>query len=177
MVGVFGICRTDNLCYFFEYTTNFALLVSRPVRLQVDYLLRMVYHDCSMNSKSKKTKDKLLITLIVVVLLAAMTVVVGVVFRDKLKTLTGSTVTSLEANGRPRFMFDTAKFANWTTAGSTYTNPDDITDDFQGGKDDLLISSIVVTQCIDGSNCTVVQEKCKPWSDEKSACKELAKVQ
>jgi hypothetical protein len=74
--------------------------------------------------------------------------------------------TDLRNQGKPKFVFDTAKFPDWATAGNVYTNPDDITGDGYGNKDDLPTSGMNISQCVSGSNCNKLVEKCDPWQDE-----------
>lgn len=128
-----------------------------------------------MNNKNKKSKSKVHLILITVGLLLVVSVVGGLVFQDKIKTVANDVKIGIENQGKPKFMFDTAKFPDWATAGNIFTNPDDVTDDFQGSKDDLPISGIIVNQCETGSNCNTLVDKCKPQDDGHSKdCKQLA---
>ncbi len=123
-----------------------------------------------MNNKNKNTKSKLPTILIAVGLLLVVGVVASFIFQDKLKTI----ATDIENSRKPNFTLDTAKFPDWATAGNVYTNPDDITDDFQGSKDDVPISGVTVSQCENGSNCNNLVNQCEPYADDKPSCKKLA---
>ena len=127
-----------------------------------------------MNNKNKKTKNRLPFILTVVGLLLVVSVVAGFIFQDKIKTVATDIKTNIENQGKPKFIFDTSKYPDWATAGNVYTNPNDITDDYIGSKDDLPISGINVNQCENGSNCNKLVKKCEPWNDNKPSCKELA---
>lgn len=127
-----------------------------------------------MNNKNKKTKKKLVALLLSIGVIIAV-IVVGFIFQDTFKTVATDVKTSIENQGKPKFVFDTAKFPDWATAGNVYTNPDDVTDDFQGSKDDLPISGIIVSQCKTGSNCNTLVGKCKPQDNGVSEdCRRLA---
>lgn len=127
-----------------------------------------------MNNKNKKTKKKLVALLLSIGVIIAV-IVVSFIFQDTFKTVATDVKTSIENQGKPKFVFDTAKFPDWATAGNVYTNPDDVTDDFQGSKDDLPISGIIVSQCKMGSNCNTLVGKCKPQDNGVSEdCRRLA---
>lgn len=128
-----------------------------------------------MNSKNIKPRNKLHLILVTVGLLVAIGIIGGFVFQDKIKTAVNDVKVSVENQGKPKFTFDTAKFPDWATAGNIFTNPDDISDDFQGSRADLPISGITISQCENGSNCNKLVEGCEPWSDDKADCKALAK--
>lgn len=124
-------------------------------------------------ARNKDAKSKLPTIFIVVSILSLLGLIAGFIFQDTLKTAATDVKASIENQGKPKFTFDTARFPDWSTAGNVYTNPDDVTDDFQGSKDDLPISGINVNQCEARSNCNTLVEKCEPWSENKPACKEL----
>ena len=101
--------------------------------------------------------------------------VCGYVYHDTIGMGAISARTSIENRSKPKFVFDTTIFPDWATAGNVYTNPDDSTDDFQGNKDDLPISGIIVSQCKAGSNCNTLIDKCKPQDNGVSKdCRQLA---
>lgn len=128
-----------------------------------------------MNNKNKKTKRKVQLILILVGLLLSIGAIAAFVFQDKIKTVANDVKVGIENQGKPKFVFDTAKFSDWATAGNVFTNPNDVTDDFQGSKDDLPISGIIVSQCKTGSNCNTLVGKCKPQDNGVSEdCRRLA---
>lgn len=127
-----------------------------------------------MNPKNKKSNKKIRIVVASLSLVLLAGVVVGVIFQDKIKSVASDVSTSIENQGKPRFAFDTAKFPDWATAGNAYTDPNDITDDGQGSKDDLPISGIIVNQCENGSSCSNLVKQCEPYADSKPSCKKLA---
>lgn len=125
-----------------------------------------------MTNKNKKSMGKLKIALSIIGTVLVIGAIVAFVFKDTIKTAIVDIQTDLRDQGKPKFVFDTASFPDWATAGNVYTNPDDITDD--GNKDDLPISGMNISQCVTGSNCNKLVEKCDPWKDDKPACKELS---
>ncbi len=125
-------------------------------------------------SKSRGRKSGPPTVLMVVGVLLLFGLIFSLIFQDTLKTVANGVKTSIENQGKPKFTFDTEEFPDWSTVGNVYTNPDDITDDFQGSKDDLPIAGMNVNQCKSGSNCSKLVEQCEPWSETKPACKKLA---
>lgn len=135
----------------------------------------MPYYGRSMNNKNQKTKKRLPLTLTIIGILLVVGIVAGLIFRDTIKTVATDIQTNIENQGKPKFIFDTEKHPDWATAGNVFTNLD-ITDDFQGSKEDLPISGIIVNQCTTGSNCNTLVDKCKPQNNGNSKdCKQLAK--
>jgi len=124
--------------------------------------------------KNRGKKRRPTTVLIIVSALALLALTAGFISQDTLKTVATDVKSSIENQGKPKFVFDTEKFPDWATVGNVYTNPDDITDDFQGSKDDLPLAGMNVNQCERGSNCVKLIERCEPWSEDKPACKKLA---
>lgn len=124
---------------------------------------------------NKKAKKKLVVALVVVGSVLAVGVGAGFIFQDRLNIAANDIKTSIENQGKPKFVFNATKFPDWATAGNVYTNPDDITGDFPGSKDDLPIAGINVSQCEQGSGCNELVKKCEPWRDDKPSCKELVR--
>lgn len=140
----------------------------------IDYLDATGYYSHSMNNKNKKHTSKLKIILILIGVVLAVGAIAALIFQNIIRTAVADIQTDLRNQGKPKFVFDTAKFPDWATAGNVYTNPDDITDDGYGNKDDLPVSGMNISQCVTGSNCNKLVEKCDPWQDDKPVCKELS---
>lgn len=116
---------------------------------------------------SKKYK----VLAVAILLVAAGVATAGFIFRDHIADV----ISTNSDDGKPKFVFDTAKFPEWATAGNIKTNPKDVTN-YQGDEGEIPVASITITQCEVGSHCNVLVEKCEPWSDDNSSCKELASV-
>ena len=129
-----------------------------------------------MNIKNKQSKGrKLPITLTIIGLILTAGVIAGFVFQNKLKGAISDIQTNVENQGKPKFIFATAKFPDWATTGNNWVNPKDITDYGGSSRDDLPIADISVQQCKTGSSCSDLVEKCRPWHDDKNTnCKALA---
>lgn len=134
----------------------------------------MTYYNHSMSNKNKKHTSRLKITLILIGVVLAVGAIVALIFQNTIKTAVADIQTDLRNQGKPKFVFDTANFPDWATAGNVYTNPDDITDDGYGNKEDLPISGINIQQCKSGSNCYNLVDACKQRRDDKAECKTLA---
>lgn len=127
-----------------------------------------------MNSKTKKIRQKkLLIIFTVAGVVLTLAVVAGFVFQNKIKTVLEQNHTSIQTRGEPKFVFNTAKFPDWATAGNVWAYPEDSVNG-SAEKGDIPISSISVSQCKPGSNCNRLAEKCNPQRDDSEQCKELA---
>ena len=81
--------------------------------------------------KNRGKKRRPTTVLIIVSALALLALTAGFISQDTLKTVATDVKSSIENQGKPKFVFDTEKFPDWATVGNVYTNPDDITDDFQ----------------------------------------------
>lgn len=127
-----------------------------------------------MNNRNIKHTSKARTALLLVGMVLAVGAIAGFTFQDHIRTAIANIQTDLNNQGKPKFVFNTAKFPDWATAGNIHTNPDDIVDDGYGNKDDLSISDMNISQCEVGSDCSRLVEKCKPWQDDKPDCKKLA---
>lgn len=118
-------------------------------------------------------KNTGMVALILIGILLAGSVVTGFLFQDSIKTTIANIQTDLNNRGEPKFVFNTAKFPDWATAGNVYANPDDSTDDSDSRNDNQLVSGINITQCKSETNCSKLVDACKQRHDDKAECKVL----
>ncbi len=111
------------------------------------------------NKQSKSRKLPIILTIIGLVLVAG--VMSGFVFQDKLKIAVADAKTTIANSGKPKFIFDTAKFPDWASTGNTWHDTD-------------TIAVISVSQCTDGSNCSDFVEDCRAHIDKSNqSCQKL----
>jgi len=124
-------------------------------------------YGCGMSSEKQKTKNKKLpIILSIAGLLLVAGVVGGFVFQGKIKTVAADIAANIENRGKPKFIFDIAKFPDWATAGNVWTNTEDV------AKGSVPITGISIAQCTPGSKCSNLVEKCRSGDQ----CEKLKQV-
>ena len=110
--------------------------------------------------KNKKPKKALIITLAIasIVLLGAL--LTAFVFQDKLRLVLGDVLSASENSTKPQFVLGSTSVTGWWTTGNNWPDPKDA-DSNTPTDAQWPIVSMMVGQCVKGSQCQSLVEQCR----------------